>query len=626
MTRRILACAWWGAMAGAAAAAAPAFGTDFTLAFGKNLNVWSWNGIFAHNRQLSSKWSAGTNASFDRKVSDSPGYLRRSTVVGGDVRTAYVLHPRLTLALTGKADLSRVQSGASISEVETNEILPTVLLTPVTGLSVKQGVGRAYDRRRNVSDAGLAYETGVTFRPLQEPLGSRGWALVADYQHKGVSSRQGDVTKAFTLTTSYAREGWLNEDVRYSETRDNQKYVSLLPANPILRRNVTGRSIRSSTMAVVPLLGSVQADAGYTRNSVEDDASNDPNDLKYRTNNTTRGWMASANWTLPFSDPVLRSSISMGRTHRDAEPIRSAVDTTLFLRNDLDRRMSELALSVSAFFRVAAQDSFVVSGTLALNKDRTPAETELNDRDDYRRSLVGAYWHTFGRSTVLELRGERTETHSVWLKTQRSSGNRWDRVLNLWAITNFERGRLGLSQRTFFRTAMEEFDYDYLTPTNPQSRNTRLGRLEWQAKTRVGERDSVGISYSVEARTLGNLLPSGPGQRPKLWQLTRNELIHVVSVSGVVRAGSSWKIAPSVAYDRQQGYVPTQAQWNPFALGRRVDKQEGFHAEAAISCAPPNGLFSRRDEITASVSRSYRKRAGLTDTMNYISVIYRLHP
>lgn len=603
-----------------------ALATDLTFAFGKNLNVWSWNGMLAVNRQLGEKWTASSTASFDRKVSDSPNYTSRSTMLQGDIRSAYVIHPKLTLSISGAADRSRAESGSRVSEVETSQLLSSALYTPMMGVALRQSVGHAYDKRRNVGDGGTAYGGGLTLRPFQARLGRYGLAVVGDYSYNGVASRQGDVAKDLSLTVSYSSSDWLTQDVRYTQSENDQKYVSLLPTNPIQRRNVSGQTVQSTTSASVPLFGSFQTVAGYTDNRVEDDASDDPNDLKYRTNNTTRGWNVATTWKLPFSKPNLQTTFALGRTRRTAEPIRSVIDTLTFLPNELDRRTSDIALSMSVFYPLWERDSVVVSGTLALNRDHTPAQTELNDRDDYRRSFVAAYWHTFHYGTVCELRMERTETHNVWMNRERSAGNKWDRVLNFWAIARLDKQGFSFIQRGYFRTALEEFDYDFLTPLSPRSRNTRIGRLEWETKIPVGNQGAITTVYSIEARTLGSLLSAGPGKRPNIWRLSRNELTHIVSTTLTSQLGPSWKFEPSLAYDRQQAYIPTQARWNPFKLGKPLETQDGLHVEAGISFAPPHGIFSRRDAVTAKLIKTYRRRAGLTDTMSYISFIYRLQP
>jgi hypothetical protein len=280
-------------------------------------------------------------------------------------------------------------------------------------------------------------------------------------------------------------------------------------------------------------------------------------------------------------------------------------------------------MSLATLMAVGERDSVRVSGTLALGRDHTPSRTEVNDRDEYRRSVVASYWHRFARSSSLDVRVERTETHQVWLTRERSANNKWDRVLNIWMTTEVSLGRMVFRQRGFFRTALEEFDFDYLTPDRSRSRNTRMGRLDFSNIFTVAERARVTMSYSIEARTHGNLLPAGAGRRPTIWQLTQNELAQVIGIGLTKALGRSWELGPSISLNRQSEYRPSQPRWNPFRLGELRDRQEGMQVEAFVSYTPQSGFLGGSDAVTARMNRTYRRRAGLHDQATYISLVYQ---
>ena len=607
--------------------AVPSVASEYSLDFSKNLNVWSWDHRLGWRRPVGESLLVTTKADHELKLSDTPGFTRRSTGTKGDLQLAYTFTPKLTVGLGLTMDQSRLQTGAARSDVESYRAASSLTYRPFAGLELSPSLGRAYDKRRNVADAGIAYGLGVALRPFEETLRRHGLGLSMDYSRSGVSSRQGDVASRLAVGATYAWGGAIAQGVRYAEAQDEQKYVSAGLGNPILRRITENRSVQSNLSAAFPWVGQVELQAGYTTGRVDDDASKDRNDLKYRTNNRTHGWTSTTMWTLPFAMPTIRYLVSLGRTQREAEPVVSVIpgrqDSLVARPNDLDRRTSDLSMSLSSFVELGARDSALVSGTLALSRDHTPATTEVNDRDDYRRSLVAAYWHTFDHGTSVELRAERTETHQVWLMRERSANNKWDRVLNLWATTRIEVGDATITQRGFFRTALEEFDFDYLTPDQPRSRNSRIARLDFNGTLAVGDAGNVSLEYSVEARTLGNLLPAGAGKRPTVWQLTRNEFAQVISLSLATAPGRSWQLGPSISLNRRREYIPTRTHWNPLHLGNLADEQEGMQVETFVSYTPRSGLFKGSDSITAKMNRTYRRRAGFHDTTSYISVTYQ---
>ncbi len=603
----------------------PASASEYGLDFSKDFGVWSWNHRLGWDRSVGQRLLVSTNTTFDRKLSKSPGFTRRSDEAGAAMRVTYAFTPELSLGVGTIVDRSVVRSGAIRSEVADDKITSFLSYRPFSGLTLSHSLGSAYETRRGVSDVGLAYGLGLTARPFDETFGAHGLSVVLDYAREGVKSRQGDVLTRLGASGSFAWTGWLSQDAQYTTVRDEQKYVSASPGNPLQRRLAENRAVITNLNALPPLIGRFLLEGGYTSGRVDDDASADPNDLKYRTNNRTRGWSSAATWTLPLPRPTIRYVVSLGRTERRAEPVVIAAgpDSLITRPNDLDRNTSDLSMSVSTLTTFGERDSVRVSGTLALVRDHTPAQTEVNDRDDYRRSVVASYWHQFDRSASLDLRIERTDAHQVWLTRERSANNKWDRVLNFWATVQVERGRATLTQRGFFRTALEEFDFDYLTPDRPRSRNSRVARLDFEGALRVAEGATLRMTYSVEARTLGNLLPAGPGRRPKVWQLTQNELAQVLSLGLTTPFGRSWELGPSLSLNRQSEYLPTRPRWNPLRLGELSDRQEGMQIEAYVSYRPQSGFLAGSDALTVRMSRAYRRRAGLHDMTTYISLAYQ---
>ena len=171
----------------------------------------------------------------------------------------------------------------------------------------------------------------------------------------------------------------------------------------------------------------------------------------------------------------------------------------------------------------------------------------------------------------------------MWLNAVRSGNNKWDRVLNLWTTYLMQFGRLSLTQKGYFHTSLEEFDYDYLTPQEPRSRNLRVGRLEFLGTAMLREGTLVEAEISFEARTSGRLLGAEPGKRPDVWELTSNRATERTSLAFTRSLGSAWNVRPSLSLSRTRAYIPTRTSWHPLHLGTLTDRQESL------------GLSLRRD-------------------------------
>ncbi len=591
---------------------------EYGLLFSHDLNVWSWDQSLGWDRIYADKLVVTANGSHSRKVSESSAYDQRSGFATGNLRFDYTVTPIWSVGSEFSIDQSRLTAGAARSDVISRRADVDSRYEVYPGVQVRGAAGAAYEERRNVAHAGFAWRVGATAYPLRRvPVGNRA-NLVVTFDRDAVESPQGDAQTSFGVQGGMRWTPWLEQTLRYNEHYDTQRYVSAFDGGPILLRVNRSRTLQTKIDGIYPLIGLVELEGEYRWGEVEDDASDDPTSLKYRTDNTTRSFTGSAAWHIPLEKPELTYRVSTGRSTRDAVPVIAADSSVRY--NDLDRRRNDLSTSLASVFTFGRADSLTLSGSLAIARDHTPAEAEVNDRDDFTRTFVAIYHHEFLSRTTLQLRAERIETHQVWLNQARSANNKWDRALNVWATTRVPFGTVAVTQRAFFKAQLEEFDFDYLTPEQPRSRNARIGRLDFIGEVPWPGDGMVTAGYTVEARTRGVLLPSDrPGDRPTLWQLTRNELAHILALDLEAPFGKRWTLSPEVSVSRQIDFVPTQTAWNPFRLGRQVDKHAALSLEATALYRPDGdlGAFSVR------TSRTYRKRGAITDTRDMVSVTWQ---
>ncbi|HDS74097.1 MAG TPA: hypothetical protein ENN56_01020 [Firmicutes bacterium] len=609
---------WFSLAAMIVAAVSSVRAGDYGLLFSHDLNVWSWDQSIGWDRVFGDKLVVTANGSHTRKVSESSAYDQRSDFATGNLRFNYSVTPQWSLGSEFTIDQSRLTAGAVRSDVISRRAELDSRYELYPGVQVRGAAGAAYEERRDVAHAGFAWRVGATAYPFRHVrLGDRA-NIVVTFDRDAVESPQGDAQTSFAVQGGMRWTPWLDQTVQYSENHDAQRYVSAFDGGRILLRVNHSRKVRTELDGVYPLVGLVELEGEYRWGDVQDDASNDSTSLKYRTDNTTHSLSGGVTWHIPLERPNLTYRVTSSRSTRDAVPVVKS--DSLVLRNDLDRHRNDLGMSLASVFAFGRTDSLTLSGSLAISRDHTPAETEVNDRDDFTRTFVALYHHGFRSGTTLQLRAERIETHQVWLNRARSANNRWDRALNLWATTRAPLGIITFTQRAFFKAQLEEFDFDYLTPDRPRSRNARIGRLDFIGEFSLPGDGLATAEYTIEARTRGVLLPADrPGERPTLWQLTRNELAQVVTVDLGVPIGERWTFSPEVSVSRQLDFIPTQTAWNPFRLGRQVDKQEALYLEATALYRPDGdlGAFSVR------AARTYRRRGAITDTRDFVSVTWQ---
>ncbi len=595
--------------------ASNAMGSDYGLLLSHDLNVWSWEHSLGWDRIVADRFVVTTNAGHTLRLSRSSNVTRRSSATEAMARVEYSATPELTLGSELAFDQSHLESGSAASDVIDRRAGGLARYEFYPGVRISGGLGAAYGERRNVGDMGLAWKVGVDAQPLRQlDLADRA-DLNISFEHDAVASDQGDAATALTASGTLRWARTLRQTFSYNETRDAQRYVSTQAGNPIRTRINSVRKIGTSLTGLLPLLGGYQFDADYRWGDVQDDASDDPASLKFRTDNATGALTAAATWYVPLTQPSVTLGINVGRSERDADPTPFAGGTRA---NDLDRRRNDLGASMSSEYHVGTRDTVTVSGRLTISREHTPSVSEVNDRDDYTRSLVAIWRHRFRSGMSTQLRVERRETHHVWLESARSANSRWDRALNMWATTRASIGALTLTQRAFFKAQLEEFDFDYLTPDRPRSRNARIGRLDFAAELPWITPGTFAATYTVEARTRGTLLPAEtPGQRPKIWQLTRNELAQIVGAHVTARIARRWTVSPEVTASRQREFVPTQTTWNILKLGREIETQDALSVAAECNYRPERGMLSLRAE------RTYRRRPTITDARTTVTLAYQ---
>ena len=370
-----------------------ALSSGYNMRFTRDLNVWSWEQSLVGSRQVTGKLSVDAQALHSKRVSEFSTGSRRSHATQASLTTGYAFTPQISLLARMAADDSRQEVGADESSILNRELVGILHYQPMAAVSLKPYVGGAHDRRRGLSDTGVTYGVNATLNPLQESLARHGSNLSLAYRYDAVSSRQGDVSSDIWAEFGHAWSPKVRHTITYIERRDDQKYVASDEVDLIQDRSTADRRAETALQGDLPLIGSVDARLAYTYGRVRDDASADSTDLKYRTNNNTKGIEGALAWTPIRRRASLTYSVTVGRSTRDAEPVEEPVpgfaDSVRHAANRLDRRASTLGMSLNSGVRITDRDSLRLGGSLSLSCDHTPAEAEVNDRDDYRRSFTG---------------------------------------------------------------------------------------------------------------------------------------------------------------------------------------------------------------------------------------------
>lgn len=226
-----------------------------------------------------------------------------------------------------------------------------------------------------------------------------------------------------------------------------------------LSYNLIGRSavlfmtnaIRSSTFKVINL----QSDTEDVRK--DDSGFESQHNVNLSVRKPT--WFGNLGWNFRF------------RTRDDNRPGEAAPDP--FGRHPsvgFDTEDVLVGLNMRSGFRLDASDSVGVFASVSKFRYETTDTLNPNDHDQIRWQFTFSHSHRFNPSLQLVWRGSAFLNHFVYISGKFSSGNNWERILQLMPTVIFQpHTNLYFQQRFIVRAKYQTYDFD-----DPETSNRNI--------------------------------------------------------------------------------------------------------------------------------------------------------
>jgi hypothetical protein len=127
--------------------------------------------------------------------------------------------------------------------------------------------------------------------------------------------------------------------------------------------------------------------------------------------------------------------------------------------NMRDNSMGRTRLLLQSKLQVSRSDSVSFDYSVSILRYDTPSQLNYDDRDEFNNVTVGKYWHNFSSFLSAGLTAEVQLLHIVFLKSQNSAMNRWNRIIRFAPEVRFKTE--GFSMDPQFEVLANYTVYDY---------------------------------------------------------------------------------------------------------------------------------------------------------------------
>ncbi len=576
---------------------------DYSLTFSKTDRVLSWKQKAEYALPTQDRLSFSLVGNLDKRVSSTSKSTSKANSRSINTNVNYSLSKTISLGMNFRTTRSEQQSGSGTARVTSSNVSSTLGYKPLPSLSINQSLGRSFDERRTVSDAGLSYSASVSASPFKSALQNRGVKWSVSYRTDGVSSKQGDVSQSLSSSVSHKVFDRIDTQLSFSESLKGTQYVSARDVSRILRRDTKSIRFSGSAKGQIPGLADLNASFSRTGTAIDDSASDDPDDFKYLTNSNSDNWSLNTGLKGLWSGPVpLKTTVQYSHGSRVAVPNPSNRDSI----NVLDTETRKLTWTVNSGLGMMGDDSLRATISLAIDKRHTPAAEEINDKDQFTRSWSLKYGHRFAHGVSINTSVAGSDAHEVYLDSLKSANNRWRRRLTISASVGSRFGPVGVSQSYTFVTNQENYDYDELNADSPKSRQTYRAKVKNTFKWRFTDAFTSRASYDLELKTRGSLFLSAVGDQPAGWHLQTNEIDHRASWGLTWTQVNGWQVAPTATYTWQGDYTPTSITWKFSEPGLRTRSIKNLSLSTRVNYSPTGEFMGGQNKLTFVWTRTIR--------------------
>jgi len=483
-------------------------GNTFHLGFEKNINTYSWtfNGSFALN-------------AFGWRLTGEERYL--TTVIASDqdrIKDDQTLGFELAKPLSESIELYTQLNSFIFSDTRTqglnklssNKFAGGFRWAADEVLTFTPGIGYSFDNQQSILDRGMLYKAAAELNGYR--LGNNVVFGMASFLKEDLSPREQNEQSALIRLGSifgdrssnqatiayrnFSRDFYILSDTVSAmngavefpiETRtefnymvsDELRYSIAEPLSFGLSANVTQRNVDRVQKRRV-----VRPDNPAFDTNVDEFRANAGFDIAYRRESESL-------WKLRF-DISERAETHALENLEWAAP--EAFNRQKKLEEQKNNTISQTQFALQLTQRIGDYDTATVTGTAMKMQYDTPSEENNDDRDEVF-FLTGVRWtHRFSPSLQATLQGDATLRHTVYLFSERSANNTWNRIFRIAPSTRYQAGR-AFSTVNACEVLANYTVYDFES-VYPDVRSFSFRQLTLSDSTTV----RLGVTTSVTAR------------------------------------------------------------------------------------------------------------------------------
>ena len=345
---------------------------------------------------------------------------------------------------------------SGLNKLQTNKLLGGVRWKPEQMFSLMPLVGYSFDNQQSILDQGIAYGFNATVDGWQ--FGDNSVFATAEYSAEDLTPRRQDEQNLSAIVRSLFADGSSNQAILgyrsftrdFYQLGDTISNMNGIVTHPIERRNERLYSIEDQ-VAFQPYndLG-LSFSANITERLIErTHPRRSENPISPSFDNEIEEFQARAGMHVMYEDygnrrVEFKATISeRNETHTvfDLDGVAEATyERQKKLEEQKNNSISQTQLSVNYLQRVTERDTFSLAFSSLKMQYDTPSDENLDERDELF-FLAGLRWmHRFNPYFTASLSGDATMRHTVYIYSERSANNTWNRIFRLTPKTSFHFG------------------------------------------------------------------------------------------------------------------------------------------------------------------------------------------
>jgi hypothetical protein len=528
--------------------ALPSLGSEYGLTFNRDNRTYRWNNFIQYAGPIGQKAQVRASGNLSKTLIKSARGFSGADRWQDSYSLSTGLEYLLTRWATMGINLAHQENSVNRGEIttRTGTFSSSIAFHPRPSIRLEQFVGGKLDQKKQPNtdsrEEGLSYGFSGSWQPaILKTKTTLKVGLSGDRLTAGHSSSR-------TLLASLSRE--LHRGVKISlsfDDRDDGRTNLFGPAQATVlkRQDRIHRALNFKVELPLPRDHRLHLSLSSADRRIEYSLPEGPDEevAEQNSRKTTQGLEAQ----------VTGQSIEGLSFSGDFALQRGKND---FGRDINDEDLQEISLSGSLGATLSSRDSLGITGHVARTSYDTPHPDNFNDRDSYRSAAKVAYQHTFSAALRLVVEAMVNVSHLVYLRSQRSANNNWQRLYAIYPAVHIRPLDTVLIQQRFSISAnYTEYDFEDLF-TDIKSNIFRQAKSTTDLRCRLGDQLDLNFSYSYRVEDFGRLVREDKWVEVLSWDKSFQNVDLSISYPLVPRL----IITPNLGYGHRREYDHRQGQ------------------------------------------------------------------